>query len=86
MIWYPVRTESCDVTEVVLRGQHGLLSGESLDRFLQGVDFKDLPGGVDVMVYEAPRMRAGADDAATVHEAALHHKVNDEKTWREKWM
>jgi hypothetical protein len=86
MIWYSVRIGSCDVMEVALRGQHGLPSSELVDRFLQGVDMKGLSGGVDVVVYKAPRMRAGADGAAAVHEAALHHKVIDEKTWNEKWV
>ena len=86
MIWYRVRTGPCDVMEVALRDQQGLLSGESVDRFLQGVDFKGLSGSVDVAVYEAPRMRAGADGAAAVYEAALHDKVIDEKTWNKKWV
>ena len=85
MIWYRVHTDSCDVVEVALRDHHGLLSCESVVRFLQGMDFKGLSGGIDVVVYEALRMHAGADGAAAVHEAALHDKVIDEKTWNEKW-
>ena len=85
-IWYRVRTELCDVVEVALCDKYRPLSGESVDRLLQSLDFKDLSGRVNIVVYEAPQMHAEADGAAAVHEAALHHKVIDEKTWNEKWV
>jgi hypothetical protein len=81
MIWYRVRTESCDVMEVALRGQHGLLLDKSVDYSLQGVDMEGLSGGFNIVVYEAPQMLAGADGAVAVHD-----KVIDEKTWNEKWV
>ena len=85
-MWSRLRTGSCDAMEIALRGQHGPLSSELVDRFLHGVHMKGLFGGFDVAVYEAPQMRAGADGAAALHEAALHDKVLDEKTWNEKWV
>jgi hypothetical protein len=85
-IWDRVRTELYDVVEIALRGQQRPLSGESVDRLLQVVDFKRLSRGVDIVVYEAPQMHAEADGAAAVHEEAPYHSVIDEKTWNEKWV
>ena len=85
-IWYRVRTELYDVVEVALRCQQRPLSGESVDRLLQGLEFKGLSGGVELVVYEAPQMHAEADGAAAVHEAASYHRTIDEKTWNEKWV
>lgn len=79
---YAIVSDSVDT----LRSQQRPLSGESVDRLLQVVDFKRLSRGVDIVVYEAPQMHAEADGAAAVHEEAPYHSVIDEKTWNEKWV